>query len=187
MLVIGGFWASCSEGQAYPAVTPQVTPAFSQQQAVQRALQEAQTLDLTPYFGGGPIVRQVDPNPNNVTFDSLGGYPKWLITIDAVFFWPMGHSNGSIQVQVAADTGEIDNTNVTTAPINESTPAASPSPNSTATPSPTPSSTPSHSPSVSPSPTPSASVDEFPSWVVLLILVGAAVMVACFMKDKKKT
>jgi hypothetical protein len=178
-LVLGSLQISLTIAQTYPQLTPQTTPAVSQEQAVQLALQEAQTLNLTPFFGGGPIVHQVDPLPSNVTFYSFGVYPKWLITFNVMFFWPMGHCPGFIKVQVAADTGKIDNTNVTEAPTNESTPTALPSQNPMVTPSPTPTITPTPTPTKSPEPTQTATPqpkENSSNYEVTLILVAALVV-----------
>ena len=156
--------------------SPRKQPAISQEQAVQLALQAAQTLDLTPFSGGFPMEHEVAPRPSNVTFYySFGVYPKWLITFNATFYWVTGHCPGSIQVQVAADTGKIDNTNVTEAPTNESTSTALPSQTPTITPSPTPTITPTLTPTQSSEPTQTATPqpkENSPESATSLILVA---------------
>jgi len=119
---------------------------------------------------------EVAPRPSNVTFYySFGVYPKWLITFNATFYWVTGHCPGSIQVQVAADTGKIDNTNVTEAPTNESTSTALPSQTPTITPSPTPTITPTLTPTQSSEPTQTATPqpkENSPESATSLILVA---------------
>lgn len=180
LLISGTLQVALTNGQTYPEVAPHTTPSVSQEEAVQLALQEAQTLDLTPFFGGIPVEHQVDPNPTNVSFYySFTIYPKWLITFNATFYWVTGHCPGSIQVQVAADTGQIDNANVKTSPNNETTPTAP-----SQTPKPTPSPTPTLSPSTTPTPTPSPtltpvaspSVPELPTTMAIPILVAATLL-----------
>jgi hypothetical protein len=150
-LVVGIFQVATANAAApditfeLPEMTPRESPPVSQGQAVQLALQEAQTP-----FSGGLTVHQVDPQPSKVNFYySLGVYPKLLITFSAMFFWPMGYCPGVIRVQVAADTEKIDTKKVTETLTNESTPTTLPSQNPTVTPELTPTITP------APTPTPS--------------------------------
>ncbi len=171
LIVLEGPQIACTTGQTYLQIA---TPAISREQAVQLALQEAETLNLTPFFGGGPIVHQVDSNPSNVTFFSSSAYPKWLITFNAMFYWPMGHCPGAIQVQVAADTGKIDNTTVTKTPTDESTPTALPSqtPTPTITPTPTPTKTATPFPTAT-----SQSKENSPDFATTLISIAVIVII----------
>jgi hypothetical protein len=170
IVVSEGYIIAYTAGQTYPQTTLQTTPAISREQAIQLALQEAETLNLTPFFGGGPIVHEVDPNPSNVTFYySYGSYPKWLITFNATFYWPMGHSPGNIQVQVAADTGKIDNTNATALPSQNPTP--------TITPTPTPNLTPTSTPTKVTTPAPTATPESAENSDFVTILISVAVTV----------
>jgi hypothetical protein len=183
LLSWGSFQIASTNGQTYSQVTPQTTPAVSQEQAVQLALQAAQTLDLTPFSGGFPMEHDVDPTPSNVTFYySSGVYPKWLITFNMTFYWITVHCPGSIQVQVAADTGKIDNTNVTEAPTNESTPTALPSQIPAVTPSPTPTINPTLTPTQSSEPTqtatPQPKENSSESATILILVATLSVIIA---------
>jgi len=180
-LILGGLQIASATGQTNPETSTQAPP-ITQEQAIQIALQKAQTPNSTPFFGC-LIVYSVDPKPSNVTFYSFGVYPKWLITFNVLFSAPTTHGSGYIQVQVAADTGEIDNTNFNAAPNDEATTPPLPSQNPTATPSPTPTQTPTQVPTPTatptPFPTPTATPspkENFSNSAITLILVAALVV-----------
>jgi hypothetical protein len=192
--------------QANPTPTPTPPTTISREQAVQIALQKAQTItvllpvDNTSHASG----LTVNPIPKQVLLAmDIDIRYKWLITFNVNFASPVGnYRSGTIGFMIAADTGEIEHFNVLDSQsmagmglelqIVESntlamTPAFSPSPTATPSPTYTPSPSPTYSPTQEPTtePSPSPSIPEFPAWTALPLILAAFVSVLVYFKRRK--
>jgi hypothetical protein len=162
-----------------PTLTLPPSTTISKEQAVQIALQKAQTstvllpLDNTSQASG----LAVNPIPKQVAKQlDIDIRYKWLITFNVDFSSPVGnYRSGTIGFMVAADTGEIEHFNVldsqsmagmglelqvldpsapTLTPAFSPSPTVTPSP--TSSPSPSPKFSPTQEPTTVPTPSPSA-------------------------------